>query len=485
MDQPLTLTLSPQGRGDWTNTLPVSFAAICDWTFLRSLALALLAWPVCVVIECGLKASSRRMMYLSLVVGPFLFPELLLGYLIAPFAVGRPWRAELACDVILLFRAVPVGVLTLWISPPSAMSRAALYLARLSRRGFIDLLRYYWQGPIRRALPAVGLMFLVMFQEFEAAALLGAVSWTDRLFTEHAQGLSLTDSLRYLARPLAMQLAVLAVIAMSLFRRHPAGDAVDQEAESVSPATIAAAKLISAGWFVLGVIVPMVLLSRDLTSGWTWLVNRPEAVTNLIVELSTAALVGLVTGLLAWNLAFLALRGSNPLNIAMLSLPGLCGGLTISLGLLHVSTWSVFRPLSATPVWWTLAATVWLLPRALLLHAWLAAHAEPASLHLVSMLRETPHAGQRRWASQQWWQWRVEPQIAAVAVLCYWAYLDLTSASLLDPPGMASVVKRLYNFMHYGHSAAMTMEATVAMLAPALAWGTILIAARVLRGSVR
>ena len=32
-------------------------------------------------------------------------------------------------------------------------------------------------------------------------------------------------------------------------------------------------------------------------------------------------------------------------------------------------------------------------------------------------------------------------------MLCYWAYLDLTSASLLSPPGMESVIERLYNFM--------------------------------------
>jgi hypothetical protein len=124
---------------------------------------------------------------------------------------------------------------------------------------------------------------------------------------------------------------------------------------------------------------------------------------------------------------------------------------------------------------------MWLLPRAFLMRGWLAAQSEPASMHLIQLLRQSPHSDQRRWAAQKWWQWRVEPQIAAVGVLCYWAYLDLTSASLLDPPGMASVVKRLYNFMHYGHSAAMTMEATVAMLVPALAWGTILLAARAVR----
>lgn len=466
----------------------MSFAATCDWTLLRSLALALIAWPVCVVIERGLKATSKRTVYLAFVVLPFLFPELLLGYLIAPFAVGRPVRAELACDAILLLRAVPVGVLTLWISPSSSISRAALHLARLSLRGsrdYFHLLHCYWHGPVRRALPAVGLMFLVTFQEFEAAALLGAVSWTDRLFTEHAQGLSVFDSLQFLIRPLVMQLVILAVIAWSLLRRADADDFVERESEIVSSAQIAAAIALSIGWFLVGIVVPLVLLSRDLVVGWTWLVNRPDAVTNLVVELSTAALVGLVAGLCARNISALALRGSKKLPIALLSLPGLCGGLTISLVVLQISTWPVFRPLATTPVWWVLAATIWLLPRALLLQAWLDVRTEPASMHLIRLLYASPTHAQRRWALRRWWEWRIEPQIAAVAVLCYWAYLDLTSASLLDPPGMASVVKRLYNFMHYGHSAAMTMEATVAMLVPALAWGTILVAARALRGSAR
>ena len=34
-----------------------------------------------------------------------------------------------------------------------------------------ELLRCHWHGPLRRMLPALGLMFLITFQEFEAAAL--------------------------------------------------------------------------------------------------------------------------------------------------------------------------------------------------------------------------------------------------------------------------------------------------------------------------
>src|SRR5947207_2500918 len=74
----------------------MSFAAVTDWTFLRSLLLALAAWPVCLELERGLKVSSRRTIFVWLLASPFLFPELLIGYLVAPFVAGRPWRAELA-----------------------------------------------------------------------------------------------------------------------------------------------------------------------------------------------------------------------------------------------------------------------------------------------------------------------------------------------------------------------------------------------------
>ena len=54
---------------------------------------------------------------------------------------------------------------------------------------------------------------------------------------------------------------------------------------------------------------------------------------------------------------------------------------------------------------------------------------------------------------------RDQPRLLAIGSLCYWAYLDLSTAYLLAPSGMPSGLVRLYNFMHFGRSAALSAEA--------------------------
>jgi hypothetical protein len=171
----------------------------------------------------------------------------------------------------------------------------------------------------------------------------------------------------------------------------------------------------------------------------------------------------------------------------------LCGGLTAGLALLWLSTQPGWHAGSSTPLFWVVALVVWLFPRAVLLQLWLAKESEPAAMHLVELLRRGPNPRQRRMAFRWTWRWRVEPQIAACGLLCYWAYLDLASAAFLAPPGMSSVVVRLYNFMHFGHSAAMSMEAAIAMLLPLALWGIVVVSVRaiasadaiLLRGAVK
>ena len=68
--------------------------------------------------------------------------------------------------------------------------------------------------------------------------------------------------------------------------------------------------------------------------------------------------------------------------------------------------------------------------------------------------------------------------VLGCGVLCYWAYCDLPTAYLLAPTGMASGLVRLYNFMHFGHSAAMSMEAAIVMLLPLALWGLVTAVAR-------
>ena len=56
-----------------------------------------------------------------------------------------------------------------------------------------------------------------------------------------------------------------------------------------------------------------------------------------------------------------------------------------------------------------------------------------------------------------------------MGLLCYWAYLDLSTAYMLAPSEMSSGLVRLYNFMHFGRSAALSAEAFVFFGTPVLA----------------
>ncbi len=454
----------------------MSFAATCYWTMARSLLLALLAWPVCHLLERGLRASSRPTFWMILLASPFLLPELLAGYLLAPYVAGQPWRSEPACAALLYLRSVPIGVIALWGMPASSVSPMALHVRRLSLRtgrDYGELARCYWQGPIRRALPALGLMFLITFQEFEASALLGTVSWTDRLFLEHATGLSLAASGRFLIRPLAIQIAVLLLIGWSLWNRHPtiAANDITGDERPIKPAFGRCLHVTALGSFLFGVVCPLVLLAPGIVRGWDWLMQQTTLWSNLAKEMCTAGLVALVAGLAAWNLARAIVSSKLPQGLsALVGFPGLCGALTVSLAVLILAQRPLLIGLYDTPIPWVCALVVWLLPRAWLLQLWLARASSRPAEHLVEMIRNSPEPKQQQ--SGRDWRWRrqIEPQLAACGVLCYWAYLDVSSAGLLAPTGMPSVIVRLYNFMHFGRSAALSMEAALVMFLPAALW---------------
>ena len=454
----------------------MSFAATCYLTLARSLLLALLAWPICQLLERGLRASNRPTLWLVLLASSFLLPELLIGYLLAPYVAGQPWRSEPACAVMLFLRSVPIGVIALWGMPASSVSSRAIHLRRLTlrtARDFREWLACYWRGPVRRAMPALGLMFLMTFQEFEASALLGTVSWTDRLFMEHATGLSLGDSSRFLLRPLAIQTAVLLLVGWSLWNRRPALPEEDSASEErpVQPALLRFTQFAAISSFLVGVVGPLVLLAPGVARGWDWLIHQTTLWSNLAQEMCTAGLVALVAGMAAWNFARALSSSRFPIALsAFIGLPGLCGALTVSLAVLVVAQQPIVVRLYDTPLPWVVALVIWLLPRAWLLQLWLSRQTSPTSAHLIRLLRQSPLPIHQRSAKAWQWRWQVEPQLAACGVLCYWAYLDVSSAGLLAPTRMPSVIVRLYNFMHFGRSTALSTEAALVMFLPVACW---------------
>ena len=67
----------------------MSLAAACGWSLIRSLIVALAAWPICKLFVAWLSSMQRRqrrIAWMALVV-PFLCPELWAGYAWSGFAV--------------------------------------------------------------------------------------------------------------------------------------------------------------------------------------------------------------------------------------------------------------------------------------------------------------------------------------------------------------------------------------------------------------
>jgi hypothetical protein len=470
----------------------MSLAAICWWTLVRTLVLCLLAWPVCRWIERAFHhlSWSRRPWLLVAVLAPCCFPELLVGYAFRDIALAKPRWAEALCAGLLFVRMVPVGAIALLAAPRSALDAAAIHCRRMAFRSrfgshydWVELAWCFWHGPIVRALPALALMSLVAFQEFEMAALLQTMSWTDWFVTHQQLGLDRGELLRQAIWPLLWQMPVLLGVLHWLRTVSDGPDGPDTRAgpgnhfatrvESVvGPANRSVAWLgigCVAIAVIAGCLIPVTLIGWRTVDGLVLLSRQRSQQWGMAREIITSGSIAVCASLSAWTVS----RWLKSI-LAYGLLPGLFGSLLLSLGCVTLFQISWLRPLYDTPIPWVLALTVWLLPRAAILRMWLHAMRSDEAIHVAELLggsftadavardRRSPF-GQRLKSSlgNLRWQLRDQPRFLALGLLGYWAYCDLPSAYLLAPTGMASGLVRLYNFMHFGRSAALSAEASV------------------------
>jgi hypothetical protein len=119
------------------------------------------------------------------------------------------------------------------------------------------------------------------------------------------------------------------------------------------------------------------------------------------------------------------------------------------------------------------ALTLSLLPRAVLVQTCIPYDRRTTELHAADLLRQGT-LRQRRVVSELQWQLRGRPRFWAWLLVCSWGYLDLMIATISAPLGMEPVVKRLYNFMHFGHIAGLSAMVCVTVAAPLLLAATFL-----------
>ena len=515
----------------------MSLASACLGTLARTLVICLVAWPVCATVECWLRSLPDRARSVALIglLAPFCFPELLVGYAFRDLALFHPRWAELLCSGLLFVRVVPVGAVALLMAPLSECDAVAIHCRRMlvrercrSSREWFELAMCYWHGSISRTLPALGLMAVVTFQEFELAALLMTTSWTDWFVAAERVGLERGEMLRQSAWPLLMQLPVLVgVVGWLGYVGGTPRSSVSRVDGRTDEASILRGKWRIVPWLavaylalalIVGGVAPLSLIGWRTVDGLSLLARQRTQQLGLLREMAVSLAVAVCAGLAAWSICrgmgltsptrergLLGHFTRSPrsrvglVRVFILWLPGLLGSLLLSLGAVAVFQVSWLRPLYDTPLPWVLALTVWLLPRAAVLQLWLDAIRPSEAVHLAEMLEgrrdegrgTSDGAGQavlpacssplRPRPSALLWRLRDQPQFLAMSVLCSWAYCDLPTAYLLAPTGMAPGLVRLYNFMHFGRSAALSAEACLFFGGPLVVVAGVMLVVRLWR----
>jgi len=449
----------------------------CIHALARATAIAVAAlgggFVICALLGC-LTARLRPVAWIVLFV-PFLTPAPLVGYAWGHFAlslVRHPLLGEMFYALILALRLAPIAALILRVTPATA-TREAVYCHRLGVRGRGSVparaafALHLWGRPAGIAL---ALTFLMAFGDFELAALLGVRTWTVTLFDAHAGGLALSPALGMVVPAALIEAAVLSAVLAIAFggRRLPA--AASGAGRRRGRVILAIASVCVVFALLLTTIVPLAIITRSMLPG---LRAFAEAM-RLIPEILAALLFAAAAAGLAWLGTALIVNGGGSrkpgrrrlLSAFALSAPGLLGPLVLSLLVLSLFQTPGLRAAYDTPAPLLLAHVFLLLPPAMLLRLLLQRVRPGESLHVAALLRRSDHAAQRGAGRAIIRQLRGNGPFWALFLLFCGAYFDMTAASILAPVRMTPVFVRLYNLMHYGRTALLSVMVCLALAAP-------------------
>ena len=518
----------------------MSLMNACGWSALRAALIVLTAAPVCVLLSRMLGDKETRFFkktgFLNagrlhnkftwtLLLIPFLTPDLLVGYAYGNFSpfplVRHPWMSELLYGVLLWMKLVPVGAVVMFLTPPAPLTAEAIHCRRLSLAArpkglsaYAVMLGDFVRGPARRMFPALGLVFLLAFQEFELGALLGItagrvgspVSWTRTLFEGQQGVIDRLAPLKWTVWPMLFDLAVLIPLVWLISRSRHLTAATESMRKPVGRIARLSAWCYFATAITLVTVIPLTYVMRESTGGYAALLASREQLSGLsreiLVGCAFAGVAAVVAYFLApvplvpqsgrllfqyphegcdWRVASatrwaLATRQSHPFCwlryfAVLLLIPGLAGSLIVGLSMLYLFQTDWLNPLYDTPAPLGIALVLFLAPRALLLQLLFRAVRPLEAGWLAKLLSRSAADHQRQTAGRLLWSIQRSRHYWATALLALWAYWDLTSAAILHPSSMVPASVRLYNLMHYGHNAVLSSMTLLAVAIPLLlAW---------------
>lgn len=427
-----------QGRVFEVNILTITLI-----TALRAACIALIA--VGAAAKGGRLMARPAVMWLMLIV--LLMPGIFIGYhsAVSRSATTSGWSAEVTYSIIVLLRITPLAVVLMWLVPPRMTARSAHAFRMMSRVSAVARLRWKLHGWCAEYWPTFCIVFLVVFQEFDLAACWNARSWTIALFDFQAGGLALSESLRVMLPAIAIECVVLGALMFRL-RQNPSRAEREQTPsgrESV--------------WVIIGLLVlPVSAVAMALSNGWAGLPALRENFA-LTREVTNSFLLATVATIAAWLLAAWAYQ--SRVRTILLALPGLFGGLIVSLTLLALFQIPPLPLLRASPLPVLLALVLTQMPTALFIQHILARIERSEAAHVAAL-------GQ---VHKVHWQLVRRPALLGGALLFLQAYADFTANSLLAPPALTSAFSRIFNLMHYGQTAALSAMLLVTIAVPLFA----------------
>jgi ABC-type Fe3+ transport system permease subunit len=227
-------------------------------------------------------------------------------------------------------------------------------------------------------------------------------------------------------------------------------------------------------------LLPAYFVAEGAVAGFRLL---PEALA-LTKEVAASVAFGLAAAACAYGVSGLKSAIGNrqsAIEIA-LCLPGLLGALVLALLILALLQAPVLRAAYDTPVPLLLALTLLLLPFALVLRMLVSATRPGEATHAARLLTGSLESKVARGGRRVLWHLKGQGKLAVAILLFCWGYFDLTASAILAPSQMTPVTWRLYNFMHYGHMAALSTMVLVCFLVPFLLCALFFASFRVFRG---
>ena len=474
------------------------------WSGLRAVLTASLALvPLLILHRAWQGLADVRLKWLAAFPAglPFFIPELLIGFNYRVQATV--WAARLAPDwnavfteglygLIQLLRAVAAGTFMLLILPRDPATASGIRVWQLlqpvtgSTQWLCGFLRLRVEGDWAGWTAAWCVMSLVVFQEFETAALMQIdrhpLAWSVWMFDVHAARQPLADSLRMSLGPLLFEFLLLSPAAFVIWlRRESAGRelvSASGEHRSAGPLTTTFAVI----WGLTGIAVliafPLLRMGREAADGIWLLLVTPRLLRQSLEQVLTSTLISFGAAVVASSVCGLLLglierhrdrrKAAAAAILAILLLPGFAGPLLISLTLLAVFQLPVLLPLYDTWLPLILGLMLAVLPRALALQLLLRLAGTSESIFLGGLLRGSGVASVRRAGAGILWRLVDVRWAGAVLLLTQWCFWEVTTTSILRPLSPEPAVTRMYNEMHFARTEALLGLTAVAGVLPVI-----------------